>query len=137
MSKRLKEAPPHPPQDLIDLYHCGHIYAIEYDIDLSEDSRMEAQSACHHEGHYEWQAVIHVKGRKSGPELCNPTYHKATISENVYELFLESHMDANRWGYWGITADGKEMVETWEKWVRQEAKDITEYRRLQKKFGNI
>jgi hypothetical protein len=131
------DKPIQPPQDLIDLVKCGVIWSIEYDQELSEDARAEAESACHHEGRFEWDCLIHIKGRVAGKQLCHPDETQTTITESILEKYVEVRSDANRWGFWQVTHEGRVLVELWLKYLKHEAKDLREYDRLKKKFGRM
>lgn len=131
------DKPNQPSKDLIDLVHCGNLWAIEYDKDLSDESRAEAESACHHEGRFEWDAILRVKGRVSGKQLCDPQETTTFIRESTFIKYVEVHDDPNHWGFWQVTHEGRVTVELWEKWLKKEAKDLSEYKRLKKKFRGL
>ena len=130
------DKPLQPPQELIDLVKCGAIYSIEYDQELSEDNRLEAEADCRG-GHYEWDCLIHIKGRVTGKKLCEPDETQTTITESILKKYVEVNSDLNRWGFWQVTHEGRLLVELWLKYLKHEAKDLREYDRLKKKFGRM
>jgi hypothetical protein len=119
-----------PSADLIDLVKVGPIRSLAYDRKKSQASKAEAESEAH--GHYDYDCSIQVQGLMVG-DVCTET----TIFESTFLEFVEVGTDINEYGFWRVTVEGHALVSDWEKWMKAEAKDVREYKRLKEKFGGV
>jgi len=114
-----------PAEDLIKLTKIGPITGLTYSREKSQHNKAVAEAESYG-GHFNYDCVIHAKGYKV--DGCH-------LTETTFLKYVEVGSDINDYGFWRVTAEGHALVSDWEKWLKQEEKDIKEYKRLKEKFG--
>lgn len=112
-----------PTPDLLAIYAIGPIISMTFNRDATDESHAEAEDRNPHCS-FEYEAMIDLKGKNG----------KCTVGEYSLKR-IELHVDCD--GGWRLIHEWVKLCETWLKWLKSEERDLTTYRRLQKKFAYI
>ncbi len=114
-----------PTSDMLAASAVGSISSMTYNKEATNENFDQAEYHSHG-GSFNYEAVIDLVGDKGA----------CSINESSLPL-IEFYCTDHSTGCWILNKESRDLCEEWLKWIKSEERELTTYRRLQKKFAHI